>query len=321
MIRQREMPSDPEAAKIVRALNTIVEVTGQKIDDVFEDWLAVCDAFLTALPRHTASVAKIGLPADDTDDAKAVWARLRQKYRRAEVETFNAFRAGLHRLIESAYFPDGSPDYQDRLGQIYEAWGYPSHSLGQYFTPWDAAALMARLTMPDGEAEIYRRLQAAYEQSPEGQMHAVLGEEARQRIPQFVRDMGPKLLPACWRYFEPVTVYEPCVGSGVMFLAMASQFPVWSIRMGLVRFYGQDLDPVCVRMARINCMLYGLNTYALQCYLALSQSEVAVLPVPQRTAIEAAREASEAGDPVWVAEIRQELAARFSTQLSLFGAP
>ena len=46
-----------------------------------------------------------------------------------------------------------------------------------------------------------------------------------------------------------------------MLLAAASTLPEWAVKLGLVRFTGQDIDQTCVRMASINCMLYGLNGY------------------------------------------------------------
>jgi hypothetical protein len=39
---------------------------------------------------------------------------------------------------------------------------------------------------------------------------------------------------------------------------------VGGVQLGLIQFYGQYLDHVCARMARINSILYGLNDQAIR---------------------------------------------------------
>jgi len=60
----------------------------------------------------------------------------------------------------------------------------------------------------------------------------------------------------------PLTFCEPCVGSGVMILAAAEtieeRFP-GTIARGGVEFYGQDKDPCCVAMCRLNMKLHGIG--------------------------------------------------------------
>ena len=62
----------------------------------------------------------------------------------------------------------------------------------------------------------------------------------------------------------PIEIYDPCCGSGVMLLAAASCCPRWAIECGKVKFYGNDIDENCVKMARANMMLYGLNGYGIR---------------------------------------------------------
>ena len=52
-------------------------------------------------------------------------------------------------------------------------------------------------------------------------------------------------------------------------LAAASVCPRWAIDYNVVRFFGQDIDRTCVKMARVNMMLYGLNGYGLRLNAAL----------------------------------------------------
>ena len=65
-----------------------------------------------------------------------------------------------------------------------------------------------------------------------------------------------------------------CCGSGVIFLAAASTLPQWMVQLGLVQFYGADIDETCVKMARLNCMLYGMNGYGLKCTLDITDKQI-----------------------------------------------
>ena len=44
------------------------------------------------------------------------------------------------------------------------------------------------------------------------------------------------------------------------------------VQLGLVQFFGADIDPMCVQMARINIVLYGLNGTGLRYVQALAQA-------------------------------------------------
>jgi type I restriction-modification system DNA methylase subunit len=70
-----------------------------------------------------------------------------------------------------------------------------------------------------------------------------------------------RVVSAAIPYYQPVTVCDPCVGSGVMLLASAATYEPWMVQMGLVQFYAQDIDMAMVRLVKINCALYGLNSY------------------------------------------------------------
>ncbi len=53
---------------------------------------------------------------------------------------------------------------------------------------------------------------------------------------------------------SPITIYDPCVGSGGMLLAAAEV----AEELGLeVELHGSDIDPVCVQMSRLNLMIHG----------------------------------------------------------------
>jgi hypothetical protein len=71
------------------------------------------------------------------------------------------------------------------------------------------------------------------------------------------------MMPAIAPYYEPITVIDPCVGSGVMLLSAAAAIPRWCSDWGLVQYYGIDIDATCAQMARINTVLYGMNGTAM----------------------------------------------------------
>src|SRR5689334_5434731 len=125
--RRRETPSDPAAARIVKLLDPITS-TGIGQDDVFEDWLEVVEACLEALPAHARALQE-GKLAEDSPATQALFRRLRKRYLQKGSDRawiFQAFAQAFAALIVSAHGPDGQPTYQDLLGQIYMAWGYPS---------------------------------------------------------------------------------------------------------------------------------------------------------------------------------------------------
>ncbi|GAC1651498.1 MAG: hypothetical protein NVS4B9_42050 [Ktedonobacteraceae bacterium] len=61
----------------------------------------------------------------------------------------------------------------------------------------------------------------------------------------------------------PLRFLEPCVGSGVLILAAVETIEErcpGMIARGEVEFYGMDIDPVCVKMARLNMALHGIGS-------------------------------------------------------------
>jgi type I restriction-modification system DNA methylase subunit len=113
-------------------------------------------------------------------------------------------------------------DFQDILGPAYEALGHKNRYMGQYFTPWPLAKMMAQMLVSETD-------------------WTDTGRYTAQR---------------------PCTVLEPCVGAGVMLLAMADSIPINALLEGRVAFYGMDLDPLCVKMARLNLESRGLTHHA-----------------------------------------------------------
>ena len=156
--------------------------------------------------------------------------------------------------------------YYDLLGSVYQTLGQTNHRLGQYFTPWPVARLMAQ--MQGGEADLIKRLGDAAEKAcaadPAVQTlfnqvggNLLLGGD--RNLGSLNRQFITEVLPALIPYYEPLKVIDPAVGSGVLLLAHAAGMPRWAVVYGLVQYHGVDLDPLCVKLARLNLRLYGLN--------------------------------------------------------------
>lgn len=106
--------------------------------------------------------------------------------------------------------------YDDALGELYMLVGYPNRDRGQFFTPYHLARMMAAMQMPEDRVTA---LEIA-EHNADGR----------------------------------ISVNDPACGSGVMLCA------AWEVARergydDLVEFYGQDIDPYCVVMARINLIM------------------------------------------------------------------
>lgn len=222
---------------------------------------------LERLPAHMVVAKRCGELADDTPEGAALFERLREKYGRYGREDyyFTLFAEAMGILMDSTAL-----GYRDVVGDVYMAYAYPHPGAGQYFTPFPVASMMAKMTIPDGEQEIHDLLKEAIAQSP-------LAEAATIASLMFTEDdlsdeawnwFFNYILPAAIPYYKPIKVSDPAVGSGVMLLAAANCFPTWAVQLGLVQFYGQDVDTTCVRMCHVNEMLYGLNGWGIRYALA-----------------------------------------------------
>ena len=186
-----------------------------KADDIFEDWLELTEATLRMLPEHLTSALLHKHIAEDPDDVKALWARVKARH---GVTAFQHFAKAFQALL------DTTDTYRDALGDVYMEFAHANEASGQFFTPWDVCRMMARMTCGNLEVTVRERM----------------------------RDRG-----------EPVTIHDPTVGSGRLLLATAALLPKNLARSSWVRFYGQDIDHTCVRMANVNMRLYGLNGTAI----------------------------------------------------------
>lgn len=220
--------------------------------DVFADFLDIAERCLIDQPMHLERICA-GLPTIECDETLAVWNRLHQYYPKDDKEAWNNFTEAFAILLDSASSSQLAIDSTwDVLGESFMEFGAPSSWHGQFFTPWSVAKLIAQ--MQYDEEPLLERLQAATDKARKA------GDWSSDST-----DITDAFLLAVAPHFEPVKVYDPACGSGVTLLGFASCAPLWANRFALVRYYGQDIDASCVKMARINMMLYGLNGYALRC--------------------------------------------------------
>ena len=106
--------------------------------------------------------------------------------------------------------------YDDALGNLYMAVGYPNRDSGQFFTPYHLCLLMAEMQLPQNRKEA--------------------------------------LKVASRKQSKKISVNDPTCGSGSLLCA------AWEVahKRGsddLLSLSGQDIDPYCVAMTRINIIM------------------------------------------------------------------
>jgi len=216
-------------------------------------------------------------------------------------EALHVLMVGCHKadyedFIGQIYMVWGSPN--NRLGQVFTPLSI-CKMMGRLMTPEPQvhqALLRAYLACPEGllhrvmleddlarEPVIFDMLQnAAGEWDPVIDVPSVPTDWSQVpggrpqirpvdiQIARFVRSMDVRILEFCAKSFKRVEVCDPACGSGNMFLGVAAALPQWMNDYNLVEYHGTDIDGLCVKMAKLNLMLYGLNGYSLRLNVALA---------------------------------------------------
>jgi len=252
----------------VKAIKKLLEqntAIGRRLPEVFDDWIALSVAALWMQPQHLWSLRLHGRLADDPADVADLWARMRSIYSGSTAGPgpyFERFKAALAILERTAEM-----EWRDTLGDLYMEIGCPNSGAGQFFTPFELAKMMAQISCTGMIDLVYTRLREAIAKA-EGAADFIAEHDLAATAAGDDAWVWEDLLPLIWPQFEPVTICDPCVGSGVVLLAAGSTMPRWITAWGMVQLYGQDIDHTCTQMAHINSMIYGLNGYGLRCKLA-----------------------------------------------------
>jgi len=253
-VKQRDLPQDPMARKIVKRLADLTY--SRRPDEVYSDFLHLTEIYLRRLPINVLHVVQHGtMPADDGEDTET-WRRIAKKYKK---DQFKVFAEATHMLIDACDPTITHPYYHDLLGDIYMFWGWPDRAKGQYFTPYDLAFMMAKMTLEADADKLCRK--AVADAIDKSIYHEVWGASGASMTMPGKEDLMLFMLPMVYQHLQPVLIQEPCIGSGVMMLAAAAVCPRWAVDSAVVQFWGSDIDPDCVLMSKVNFMLYGLNGY------------------------------------------------------------
>ncbi len=245
----------PKTREILRILER-VQRAGYGPEQVFEDWLGMIVATLEVLPGQFMASLE-GRAWTASEENEALFGRLRERYR-ADYGDNPRFYLDMFVQAFSLLLDSVEDGYHDTLGELYmNVMG--GRVAGQFFTPMEIAGLMAELAIDGAEELVHDRLLEAIHKSPAAAAMLLAGMIVPEE--QQLNWMMARVIPQALEYYDPVTVHDPCCGSGVMFLAAAGKLPGWMVQLGLVRFYGQDVSQICVQMARANIMLYGLNGF------------------------------------------------------------
>lgn len=221
-------------------------------------------------PAHTTAVAagQGVLPASaDPPHVQAIWTTLQKRYAKQWPAIITHFRSAFQHLLTL------QDEWFDWLGHIYMTLDMGNVHAGQFFTPWDVSVLIAQLDDPT--PRVYAAIKTAC-QHPDNHLGAaaVLTGAACCHAPDDAESwFATRVVPAALPFLEPVTVCDPCCGSGSMLLAKASLVPRWANFYGVLRLFGQDIDETCCKMTRIHCYLFELNGFGATLYTARMQGQ------------------------------------------------
>lgn len=281
-------PSQAEG-EIIRFLERNT-AAGRRCHEVFRDFVTLSLDSLSMMGEHLKSARDTGQLAADPPEMQDRWKTIWSHYQAPQYR--ENFKLALSALMRSVRIGN-EVNWWDTVGHVYMQFAYPNPGTGQYFTPFHLAHAMASMTWRDGDL-VYDRINEAMVKSGLDLMFGAVSPST----PMLARYLFEKFPHVIAPHYQAVTVCDPCCGSGVMFLASAASLPPWMTQWGLVKFHGQDIDNLCVQMAKLNLLLYGLNGNGLKWALELSGVELDRVPEPARTDYAEAQAEVAAGAPV-----------------------
>lgn len=242
---------------------------GVQTPQIYDDWLSCVEITLRETPNHLEKILS-GNTMMDSQKSQETWSGIKERYKGHWETVENAFADALSCLLESS-----QDDYRDVVGESYMRFGNPNPNNGQFFTPMPMCKINAFTQIPNGGELVISLIRKTIESGNsidhlQAQALILYTPLSDHPSAHFVGEVLPAAVKCG---MKPITIDDCAVGSGAMLLAMANCFPQWAVHSGLVQFYGTDIDASCVKMARINCMLYGLNGHGYKLALALTNMD------------------------------------------------
>ena len=306
----------------VRELCTMLQRTFDVASPVelFRGFVTACHLALDDLPAHLHyALTRQSIAAPDSRER---WDRAMGRFKSATIE---AFAHGFAVLLEACCFlpPDqpydhaGGPDiigsvYMDLLTGRSNKWNYTA----QFFTPWHVASAMAQMS---GAGELEARFH--------GEVNRLLADDPVLQAMTLTASMTgqdafwwwlSKVWPFLKPKIEPVTVCDPCVGSGILLLAHVACHPLWLAQIGYVQYSGMDIDPLCVEMCRLNLRLYGVVPLRIEPVTLEALGRLKEQVGPWGAAYEAAVTAPPLQQPALQHAVVKQINRHRREQLSLF---
>lgn len=176
--------------------------------------------------------------------------------------------------------------YADPVGSAYMTLKAYDDGRGQYFTPFHVAQFMGEMLLGGGQAETILRQHWEHQREVDPGFDAYVTAfqlmlrafPPRSSEPEPDWFFGRRL--HLMSFVEPISLLDPCCGSGVMLVAAAAAVPRPWVEFGWIQFWGVDLDTTCCQMATLNSKLFGLNSFWLKPLYAFTVREASGLPWP-----------------------------------------
>lgn len=252
-----------------KLLRSVEQTTYQRMFTVFDDWVELTNILLDSLPGHLREAVETGRvndwPEGTPPERITAFSRIRARYGEKAPDAFARFSHATGEFLEATH-----DCWFDWMGQMYMSLELGGRGIGDYDTPWPVAYMMAEIQ--DISALLHTRMKEAlmHEENALGAAVGIAGllfppgpagqppvMSDGDRSAYFTRWVIPAAVP----FFDPITVSDPACGSGVMILASAATVPLWARRYGFVQYFGMDISPIAVQMAKAQTRAYGLNGY------------------------------------------------------------